>query len=200
MSHRPSAATYDYTLEVTHSNKQPREQQHSYACLWRYAKNKPVSDANPHPMEYIQQTNFRDHPYKTANSSFEKHSVPIDPQQLSEEQLKNGWSAGPHYLWSFIKTLRDDYYEANLDSPDEIPLRIDLNIPTNTQQNVPEYYEIYIVDSEGGEYAMWNGTELYANNRTHNELICKILTTVGNVYETPQLISEQLTRVQHRQQ
>lgn len=200
MSHRPSAAAYDHTLEVTHSNKKPDEEQHSYACLWRYTKNEPLSDANPHPVEYIQQTGFHNHPYEATNSSFKTHPIPIDPHQLSEEQLKNGWDTGPHQFWSFIKTLRDDYYEADLDSPDEIPLRIKLNMPTNTQQNDPEYYELYIVDNEGGEYAMWNGTEIYPKNRPHHELICKILTTIGNTYETPQLISEQLTRIQHRQQ
>lgn len=200
MSHRPSAAAYDYTLEVAHSNKQPDEEQHSYACLWRYTKNEPLSDAHPHPVEYIQQTSFHNNPYQQANTSFKTHSIPIDPYQLTEEQLKNSWDSGPHQLWSFIKTLRDDYYEADLDSPDEIPLRIKLNMPTNTQPNDPEYYELYIVDNEGGEYTMWNGTELYPKNRPHNELICKILTTIGNTYETPQLIPEQLTRVQHRHQ
>jgi len=188
---RPSDESFPYTLIVSdHHNREtdgdsyyPR---HGWASLSYHEPDKPVCDANPLTEEYIQeQTTTREE--IVENNSLGK-PTPVAGETIQTHQLTDaelvGWKESPKRLWEFIETIRDEYYEAGLEDPSQLPVRVVTTGPTDTQYG--EVYEIYLRDPEGGEYIMWNSDEFwYEDDSVNSLLIQKVLSAVANAYEEP---------------
>lgn len=100
-----------------------------------------------------------------------------------------GWDMGPSVLFDFIEKIRDDYYENQLDHIDEIPLFVHTTRVDSTNDSMyEEYCELYVCDSRGGEYIMWDSTDFYSDTgEVNSELIQKVLVVFSQVYEEPQV-------------
>lgn len=147
-----------------------------WACLWRYDEDEPVYDGNPYPEQYIQE--------QPINSE-DDIAGDIFRYQVSEQELSSPWAESPSNLFRFIEVVRDDYYESEVDSREEIPVFVETYVNDDE-----DYFEIYFLDSRGGEYIMWNSDELYGEVdgelEPNSELIQTVLGCFADAYEEPQ--------------
>lgn len=182
----PSADEFTYTLAVgDRCSDNARYPRYGWALLSRWDPNMPVCDANPYPEEYIQEQTFDMSEYDEADDKDSKSPVSCDhilhPQRVCNTSgTITGWETDLSQLWDFIETIRDDYYEAGVEST-HLPIRV------FTARNPDNSYEIYFRDSTGEiEYIMWNSDEFgRTDDWVNSELIQKVLTAVGQAYEKP---------------
>lgn len=182
----PRTDAFTYTLAVgDRCSDDTRYPRYGWALLSRWDPNMPVCDANPFPVEYIQEQTVDMSKYDEADDTVSKYPVSCDHilhpcRVCNTTGTITGWETDLSHLWDFIETIRDDYYEAGVESS-HLPIRV------FTSRNPPHSYEIYFRDSAGEiEYLMWNSDEFgRTDGWVHSQLIQKVLTAVGQAYEKP---------------
>jgi len=138
------------------------------------------------------------HGYARLLLKRENASFPVEVESVQEQTRSStpGWEESPSVLWDFIETIRDDYYEAQIDDPAELPIRVVTHrMDAGDESPLDETCEVYFRDPEGCEYVMWNSDELYhvQDDRSvavRSELIQKILVAVADAYENPETFTE----------
>lgn len=180
----PSSEDYPFFLEVD-SNTPPSDstQSDAWACLWRHEPEKPISDANPYPVHYMQAQTIND-PDDIANEHVRIHQIP--------REQRNGWKTGPDTLWDFFEALKS-HYESNIDEADDLPFHIELTRPSPASDT--DGHTIHFHDAEGCEYLIWTSDELYPQAKARTTLIQKSLLTVALAYEDPRQFADRLLKV-----
>lgn len=185
----PADPEFPYSLEVNDhhtttdrgSDEFPRL---GWACLWRHKPDQPVYDANPYPVEYIQEQSVPREDYVEDTSLFSCPHV----RSIEVGSSMEGWVEGPSVAWDFIETVRDEYYEAGV-TAEELPVRVVTTRHVDTYSDSPfdEMCEVYFRDRAGEvEFVMWNSNELfYPDGAVNSRLLQSIFTAIGQAYEEP---------------
>lgn len=170
--YRPASEHWPYTIIVddnTPPGEPPLFPRHGFAAFVKQNETGEIENV----IEYVQEQDSN------------------QPELTAATNRRRGWETGLAPVFDFIETVRDEWYEATVDNPMELPIRV-----VTTNNPADDTYAIYFRDNEGGEYLMWTGDEfLLADNEPNSELIQKALTAFADAYETP---TEFLDQWRHR--